>query len=156
MDFDVFLQLMKALEAEHADYVLVGAAALGVHGLVRATEDIDLFVRANPENVDRLKRALNAVWSDPEIENISSDDLAGEYPTVRYVPPTGGIVVDLISHLGEAFAFDDLEIEDVVLEGQRIRVASPRTLYRMKRDTLRPKDRMDAEALRRRFGLEEH
>ena len=37
----------------------------------------------------------------------------------------------------------------------RIRVATPAMLYRMKKDTLRWKDKIDAAALRERFGLEE-
>jgi hypothetical protein len=36
-----------------------------------------------------------------------------------------------------------------------VTVVSPETLYRMKKDTVRPKDRMDAEALRRKFNLAE-
>jgi len=34
-------------------------------------------------------------------------------------------------------------------------IVTPRMLYRMKRDTVRPKDRLDAEELRRRFGFGE-
>ena len=41
------------------------------------------------------------------------------------------------------------------LDGQPVSVASPRTLYRMKKGTVRPKDWGDAEALRRRFRLED-
>ena len=155
MDFEDFLSLLRALEQHGVDYVLVGAAALGVHGLVRATEDIDLFVRPEAQNVEALKRALRSVWSDPEIDQISAQDLAGEYPTIRYVPPCGTPVIDLISHLGTAFRFEDLEAETVVLEGVPVHVATPRTLYRMKRDTVRPIDRADAQALRERFRLED-
>jgi hypothetical protein len=36
-----------------------------------------------------------------------------------------------------------------------VAVASPVTLHRMKRDTVRLKDKADAELLRRRFGLKE-
>ena len=36
-----------------------------------------------------------------------------------------------------------------------ISVASPVSLYRMKRDTVRLKDRADAELLRERFQIEE-
>ena len=32
---------------------------------------------------------------------------------------------------------------------------SPRTLYKMKKDTGRPQDRVDADVLRRRFNLEQ-
>jgi len=54
-----------------------------------------------------------------------------------------------------AFSYETLEWEEIVLDGIRIRVATPAMLYRMKRDTVRPQDRLDAETLRREFGLEE-
>lgn len=38
---------------------------------------------------------------------------------------------------------------------QQVTVVTPRTLYRMKRDTIRLKDRADAELLKQRFKLEE-
>lgn len=41
MDFEKFLALLKALAHEGVDYVLVGGVALNVHGIVRATEDVD-------------------------------------------------------------------------------------------------------------------
>ena len=41
-----------------------------------------------------------------------------------------------------------------MVEGVSVRVATPRTLHRMKRDTVRPQDRLDADVLRARFGLE--
>ena len=156
MDFDKFLEVLRALAREGVDYVLVGAVALGIHGLVRATEDVDLFIRPDGENVERLKRALRSVWDDPEIAGITAQDLAGEYPTVRYGPPGEGFVIDLLSRLGSAFAFEDLEAETVSLEGVPVRVATPATLYRMKKGTVRPIDRADAAALREKFGpLEE-
>lgn len=37
-----------------------------------------------------------------------------------------------------------------------MRVATPSALYRLKKGTLRPLDRQDAEALRRRFDLEDN
>ena len=37
------LRVLRAFEREGLEYVLIGAAAMGVHGLVRATEDLDLF-----------------------------------------------------------------------------------------------------------------
>ena len=48
---------------------------------------MDIFVCPAPANIERLKQALHSVWDDPDIEQITAEDLAGEYPTVRYVPP---------------------------------------------------------------------
>ena len=155
IDLDRFLVLLRALNCEGVEYVVVGAVALGLHGLARATEDMDLFVRPTADNVAGLKRALSAVWSDPEIETIEASQLAGEYPVLRYGPPDGAFTLDILARLGERFAFDDIEAGVVELEGEPVRVATPRMLYVMKRDTVRPLDRADAAALRRTFGFED-
>jgi hypothetical protein len=153
MDFNRFLELLKALARERVDYVLVGGVALNVHGIVRATEDVDLFIRPVAENVERLKKALASIWNDPDIGEITIADLAGDYPAIRYGPPGEAFVIDLLARLGSAFSFDDLEVQTVSVEGVPARVATPSTLYRMKKDTLRPIDRADAAALRDRFGI---
>ena len=64
MDRDELLRLLRAFEVEGLEYVLIGATAMGFHGLVRATEDVDLFVRATPENLTRLRRSLKAAYPD--------------------------------------------------------------------------------------------
>jgi hypothetical protein len=152
---DDVLRVIQSLNEAGVDYVVVGGVALNVHGLVRATEDLDLFVRPEPDNIARLRQALKAVWSDPDIEQITSADLCGEYPAVRYGPPEGTLYLDILTRLGEKTLFSDLEAEDKELAGIRIRVATPRTLYRMKKDTVRAIDRSDALALRGAFDLED-
>lgn len=42
----------------------------------------------------------------------------------------------------------------MTVDGVTVRVATIRTLHRMKRDTVRPQDRLDADMLRKRFDLE--
>jgi hypothetical protein len=155
IDLDRLLALVRALNREGVEYAVVGAVALGLHGLARATEDLDLFVQPTSENVARLRRALSAVWADPDIDTIVASDLAGEYPTIRYGPPDGSFTLDLLSRLGERFGYDDIETATVELEGEPVRTATPRMLYVMKRDTLRPLDQADAAALRRTFNLED-
>ena len=41
------------------------------------------------------------------------------------------------------------------VEGISVRVATPAALFRLKKDTVRPLDRQDAEVLRREFDLED-
>ena len=136
-------------------YKVVGAVALNLLGLPRATRDLDIFVAADEQNVDRLRRALHSVFDDPSIDEISAADLSGDYPAIQYVPPAGTFHIDILNRLGEAFAFDDVEVEQREVEGILIPVATPRMLYRMKKDTVRLQDKADADRLRRRFGLEE-
>jgi predicted RNA-binding protein with EMAP domain len=62
--------------------------------------------------------------------------------------------IDLVSRLGDAYTFDDLKVTVVDVGGQTVKVVTPATLYGMKRDTVRGRDRYDAERLRRAFDLE--
>ena len=155
MDVESAKKVLAALEREGVRYIVFGAVAINLLGLARATEDLDLFIAPEPENVERLKAALRSVFADPSIDEISAEDLLGDYPAVQYNPPAGEFHLDILTRLGEAFQFQDLEAVRIDLDGLLVSVASPRTLYRMKRDTVRLKDRGDAEALRRRFRLED-
>jgi hypothetical protein len=154
MEPDTIRALLTALHDEDVDYVLVGALAMDVLGIGRLTEDIDLFVRPTPENIDRLRRALHRVWADPSIDEITAADLAGPYPAIQYVAPDG-TPIDLLSRLGEAFAFDDLAVTVYPYGDVDVRVATPETLYRMKRDTVRLRDKADAQVLKEKFGLKD-
>ena len=154
MDFDKLLALLTSLGEQNVEYVLIGGAALNVHGIIRATEDIDIFVRPDRENVERLKSALRALWDDQDIDELNAEDLSGPYPVVRYGPPGEELAIDLVARLGQAFKYEDIEAETVRLEGVQVRVATPAMLYRMKKDTVRPIDRADAAALKQLFEIE--
>ena len=68
-----------------------GATAMRFHGLVRATEELDLFIRGTAENVERLRVALRGSYAnDPHIEEISAGDawmLAFSYSMTRAPQP---------------------------------------------------------------------
>lgn len=155
MDFDKVREIAEAFNREGVEYILVGGAAVNLHGLIRDTEDVDYFIRPTVDNVERAKRALRSVWDDPAIDEIDAEDVCREYPTVRYGPPDVEYYVDLMTGVGIAFRYDDLEAEVHDFEGVPIRMATPRTLIRMKKDTVRPKDRIDADSLRRMFKITE-
>ncbi len=156
MDFEKVLLLMKALHDHRVDYVLVGAIGMTVHGIVRATQDVDLFVRPEENNIFRLRASLRMLFpADASIDDITAAELAGEYPAMRYNSPDGSLQLDLIARLGEAFAYEDLRFEERVYEGIPVRVATPQTLYRMKKDTVRLQDRADAQALKDAFDIKE-
>ena len=155
MDYEQVLMLFRALRAREVEYVVVGAVALGLHGIVRATQDVDLFIRPSAENVARLRLALADVWNDPTVSEIEAADLAGEFGVVSYAPPTGELTVDLIARLGDAFTFDDIQSQELDAGGTVVRVATPRMLLRMKRGTVRPQDAADVHALKERFAMED-
>ncbi|TDI48570.1 MAG: hypothetical protein E2P02_00370 [Acidobacteria bacterium] len=148
MDRDEIFRILRAFEEVGLEYVLIGATAMGIHGLVRATEDVDLFIRATREDVERLKQAFRTTYADdPNVDNIHADELLGDYPALRYYPPSGDLYFDVMTRLGGAASFDTVEAE---IEGIRVSVASPMALYQLKKSTVRPLDRRDAEPSVRR------
>jgi hypothetical protein len=155
MDYDLTRKVLAALEREGVQYVVFGAVALALHGLPRATEDLDIFIAPERDNIERLKAALRSVFDDPCIDDITAEDLLGEYPAVQYVPPSGTFHIDVLTRLGELFDFSSLESERVDFDGVSVSTVTPETLYRMKKGTVRPKDWGDAQRIARRFGLKE-
>jgi hypothetical protein len=156
MSREEMLRVLGAFDAAGLEYVLIGATAMAFHGIVRGTEDVDLVVRATPENIERLRSALRSAYEDdPNIDAITADDLLGDYPAVRYYPPSGDLYFDILTRLGEMASFDSIATEYREVDGIRVRVATPAALYRLKRNTVRPLDRQDAETLRQRFNLNE-
>lgn len=148
------LDVLRALEREGVQYAIFGGVAMAAHGLDRGTRDLDVFLSPDPENVRRLQSALRSVYHDPAIDELSPDELAGDYPAVQYGPPDVEFTIDLVTRLGTAFAFADLEVQRIRLGDVDIAVVTPRTLYAMKRDTVRPQDAVDAARIRRKFDVE--
>ncbi len=153
MNAELVKKVLQALEQERVKYVVFGGVALNLLGLARATEDLDIFVAPEADNIERLRTALHRVFDDPNIEDITTADLLGEYPAIQYIPPEGNFHIDILTRLGEAFRFEDLVARSVDFGGLAVTVVTPETLYAMKKGTIRPKDWGDAEALRRRFKL---
>ena len=155
IDIEEAKRILAAFAREGVEYVLVGSMAMAAQGLVRATRDVDFFVAATAANVEHLRQALKSLYrDDPNVDEIRVEDLAGDYPAIEYIPPDAPYSLDILSRLGEAFRYETIESEELVLDGIRICVATPAMLYRMKKDTVRPQDRLDAEQLRRLFKIE--
>ena len=147
------LTVLDALERAGVRYAVFGGLAMAAHGFDRATRDLALFVAPDVTNVARLRAALTEVFGDPDIAMITAEDLGGAYPAVQYGPPDVDYTIDIVSRLGDAFRFEDLEVVRVPAGSVTITVVTPETLYRMKRDTVRLRDRDDAQRLARAFGF---
>jgi hypothetical protein len=154
MDPEILTTVFRALNDEGVRYVVFGGIAVIARGVTRATQDLDLFLDPASENVDATRRALQRVFADPALEELTSATM-NEYGLVRYGPPDHDFVIDLTTRIGEAFAFGDLDATPVELHGVLVPVASPRTLIRMKESSQRDKDRSDVVRLRERYGFED-
>lgn len=144
------LELCRAFNRHDVKYVVVGGFAVIMHGGARMTEDIDFFVENSPENTEKVKTALNSIYNDPSINEITSSDI-GAYEVIRYGTPDD-FYIDLIGNIGEAFSFKDVQkdAESFEVDGVNIPVCGLKTLIRMKK-TLREKDRFDLRFLEKKL-----
>ncbi len=71
-----FVDLLDALAAEDVEFMLVGAFALAAHGAPRHTGDLDVWVRADPENARRVVRALARFGAPIEAHGIGEANFA--------------------------------------------------------------------------------
>lgn len=62
-----FKDLLSALAASKADYLVVGGWAVGFHGEPRYTKDLDLLIGPDAENVVRVAAALAAFGAPADI-----------------------------------------------------------------------------------------
>lgn len=55
-------ELLRLLNSNNVDYLIIGAYALGYHGVPRYTGALDLFIAPNPDNADALLR-IRLPWT---------------------------------------------------------------------------------------------
>ena len=150
--------ILAALVHEHVEFVVIGSMAMAAQGLPRATHDLDLFVSPKIENLEAVKRALRGLFDDPSVDQIDPRGAGRGLPGRGIYPPHGHYSMDILTRLGEAFTWQDLaancdeiELGDLLACG----LATPKMLYLMKKDTVRPQDRADAARIRDAFDLED-
>lgn len=138
---DKVLNIIESFNKHEVDYVIIGGYAVIMHGFLRATEDIDVMLLMTNENITRFQNALYDVYAEKEIEELSFDEL-GKYPVIRYGTPDN-FYIDIISGLGTAFSFENVDIEKKVVDNVEVKFASVKSLIDMKKNTYREKDKID-------------
>jgi hypothetical protein len=68
-----FKDLLSTFNAHRVDYLVVGAHALAAHGHIRATGDLDVWVRPDVDNARRVIEALRAFGAP--LHDLSEEDL---------------------------------------------------------------------------------
>ncbi|MHC4471369.1 MAG: nucleotidyltransferase [Planctomycetota bacterium] len=141
-----FRDLLAEFNAQGVEYLVVGAHALAAHGHVRATKDLDLWIRPHPENAARVIRAIMSFGAP--LHDLTEADLSE--PGVFFqigVPP---VRIDILTEI-EAVEFEEAWERrlETRFAGQPVSVLSRDDLIRSKSATGRAQDRADIEWLRK-------
>lgn len=139
--------LCRELNARQARYVVIGGFAISAAGYNRRTMDVDLLIDTSLENEALVRAALDTL-PDKAIREMNAGEVS-EYGVVRVMDD---FVVDLMkSACSIEYAEAAADVVVVVIDGVPIPFASPRLLWRMKKNTHREKDAPDLYFLREWF-----
>jgi hypothetical protein len=139
-----FRELLLALNANDVEYLVVGAHALAAYGYVRATKDLDVWLRAEPENAVRVMKALTVFGAT--LGDLSADDLSNAGTIFQIgVPP---LRIDLITSI-DGVDFNEAWPDRVqtTFGGAPVYIISRHHLIVNKKSAARLQDLADVERL---------
>lgn len=147
-------ELIRGLHKHRVDYLVTGAMAMVFYGYVRNTEDLDLVVDPDPENLDRVADWLTSVGATLRLNPMS------EFGERQRAGLHRGAQVSVLTRMGQVDVFQpapDLPewselIEQAELyetEGVQVPVLDRGTLIELKRQRGSYLDRADIEAIER-------
>lgn len=141
-----FRDLLLELADAGAEFVLVGGHAVAFHGHPRATKDMDVLIRANTSNAERVYQALATFGAPLDSFEVKAADFAS-YDGVLQIglPPRR---VDILNR-ADGITFDEAVSEGASfsLDGRKIPVIGRAALLKNKRAAGRAQDIADVEAI---------
>ena len=139
-----YKDILRAFADENVKFLLVGAYAMSVHGHLRATMDIDLWIEPSVENAEAVLRALGRFGAP--IGELTVDDLVAD-DNVFQIGVAPRRIDILTGATGLAFHNADSHARSINIDGLDIRVLSLDDLIRNKKAAGRKQDIADVEVL---------
>ena len=141
-----FERLLADLSEAEVDYILVGGLAVAFCGHVRATEDVDILVQVDDENLARLLEVLVG-FGEGSATELQVDDFTLKEGAIRVVEE---FPLDIFTQMS-GYRYEDLEsmTETRHVNDHMIHHLNIEGLIILKEESFRHKDQMDVAALRR-------
>ncbi len=148
-----FERLLAALARSNVDFCVVGGLAVVLNGYVRMTEDVDILV--NPER-DNLKRMLDVLrlWGEGWARELAPDDFPMQEGSVRIGEQEFDLDV-FVQMRGNTLESFRPALRYFECSGVRVPYLGPGGLILLKQDSLREKDRHDTQAMRETLQAEQ-
>ncbi len=137
---------MSEFNARGVEYLIVGAYALAAHGRVRATGDLDLWIRADAKNATRVIESLKTFGAP--LHDLTERDLSR--PGLVFQIGVAPLRIDILTSI-DGVDFADAWAERVTTKfaDQAVPVLSVKHLIKNKRAVGRTQDLADLEWLER-------
>lgn len=142
-----FERLLVALVHGDVRFFTVGGVACAMAGHVRATDDVDILIERNPENIARLARVLSA-WGEGAGGVLTVADLPDEPGALRILEEFSLDVFVRLAGLSYADLAASASSQPVSADATPVPFLGPEGLIRVKDGSLRERDQDDVRALR--------
>lgn len=141
------VDFVEALNDNGAKFLIVGGHAVGFHGHARATEDFDVWIGSDRENIDAVAEALRTFQAPASVARAVRDLGPGEF--VRFGQPP--VRIDILQTVDGLNDFDAcwMRRESFEREGLVFPVIELGDLLHNKSAAGRPQDMVDVEHLDR-------
>ena len=142
-----FRDILLALNAQNARYLIVGGYAVGVHSEPRATKDIDLWIQTSADNSRAVYRALVAYGAP--LAGVTPEDFDVRAKTGFQIG-VAPVRIDILHHL-DGVTFEEAwerRVNDA-LDGIPVCVISREDLITNKLSSGRPRDLLDVAEIRK-------
>jgi hypothetical protein len=149
--FDTLKSLCALLRDAHVEFCLIGGLAVAIQAKPRATEDIDLLVLIEEQQIQSLIELLKKRFSIIHEKNIMHFENATICRTVLALQPDdapGVVVVDFILADRKIYREALRNPISLTIDGVTIPLARPESLIKMKELSNRPQDLLDIAALK--------
>jgi len=155
-----YVDLFSALARHKVDYLLIGGLAVSLHGVERATMDVDITVAMNPDNLASLIEAAKELKLSPvqpvPLESLSDLELLRRWQAERHLEAFALRSADLVGVTVDVLLFPPVEFTGMAsraavfnVANTAIQVASIDDLIALKQAVGRPIDIADIEHLQR-------
>lgn len=147
-----FNKVIKALESNGVDFVVVGGYAVAMHGAVRGTVDIDLVITLTMQSFKNTEKAMKQLGLQALLPVNAKDvfNYREEYIRNRNLIAWSFSNPDNPLEIVDILITEDANSIEVIEKnafGKVIRIASIPDLIRMKRESNRPQDIADINSL---------
>lgn len=143
-DFKEFIELLQKHKVE---FLLVGGFAVALHGYPRYTDDLDVLVKREQENAERLLQAITEFGFGSlglEVQDFVKEDMIVQlgYPPLR---------IDIITSISGIDDYKQLFENAISIEAEnmQLNIISLDDLIKNKESTNRSIDRTDAQKLKK-------
>ena len=156
-----YFDILKAFQEEKVKYLVVGGFAVYLHGVPRVTNDLDVIISFDPENVMKVQKVMAALGYVPRLPGVKTEYLANKEILDDWIKNRNMLVFTFFQPASHYRQLDILLVHPLDFNAayrrkktiesgkDKINIVTANDLIKMKKYSGREQDLSDIEHLKR-------